>query len=194
MRRLLILLALGSFCVSALAASRKPISSFAKLSSNETIVVGRVELVPPLHEHDQRLRGIGSGRFENKMFMIVDAEYRELTEEPGRSDFKGRIDANIGEEFIVRSSNEPFYVIAGMMYLSLGHGTPDQAYFPGGLVAKIDPDDRAVYVGTIRYHRDEFFEVTKVEIVDDFARVNTEFIEQFGNDHPLRKALLAPVR
>ena len=194
MRRLLILLALSSFCVSAVAASRKPISSFAKLRVNETLVVGRVELVPPLHEHDQRLRGIGSGKFANKMFMIVDAEYRELTEEPGRSDFKGRIDAGLGEEFIVRTSNEPFHIIAGMMYLSLGHGMPDQAYFPGGLEAKIKPDDKAVYIGTIRYHRDEFFEVTEVEIVDDYERVNTEFIEQFGNEHPLRKALLILVR
>jgi hypothetical protein len=194
MRRLLILFALTFFCVSAGAAARKPISSFGKLGANETVVVGRVELVPPLHEHDQRIRGIGTGRFKNKMFMIVDEEYQELTEEPGRGDFKGRIDASFGEEFIVRSSNEPFFIIAGMMYLSLGHGLPDQAYFPGGLKADIRPSDKAVYIGTIRYHRNDFFEVTETEIIDDYERVNGQFMKEFGNEHPLRKSLLTPVR
>jgi hypothetical protein len=194
MRRSLILFALSLFCVSAAAGPRKPISSFSKLSANETVVVGRVELVPPLHEHDQRLRGPMSGKFANKMFMMVEAEYRKLTEEPGMGDFKGRIDASFGEEFMVRSSNKPFYIIAGMMYLSLGYGMVDQAYFPGGLEADIKPDDKAVYIGTIRYHRNEFFEVTDSEIIDDYERANTEFKKQFGDEHPLRKALLNPVR
>ena len=194
MRRLSILIALGFFCVSAAAAPRKPISSFRKLGANETVVVGRVELVPPLHEYDQRLRGPMSRKFANKMFMMVDAEYWKLTEEPGFGDFKGRIDASFGEEFFVRSRSEPFYIIAGMMYLSLGYGMPDQAYFPGGLEANIKPDDRAVYIGTIRYHRNEFFEVTDSEIIDDYDRVNIEFKKQFGDEYPLRKALLIPVR
>jgi len=192
MRRLVPLLLVCSLCASAIAGPRKPVDSFSKLGGDEMVVVGRVELVPPLHEHDQRLRGPGSGRFENKMFMIVDSEHWELTDEPGWGDFKGRIDARFGEDFTVRSSREPFYIIAGMMYLSLGHGMPDQAYFPGGFKADVKPGDRALYIGTIRYHRNEFFEVTGVEIVDEYERVNAAFVEQFGDDHPLRKALLTP--
>ena len=121
------------------------------------------------------------------------AEYRELTEEPGWGDFKGRIDAPFGEEFIVRSPNEPFYVIAGMMILTMGRSGTDNAYFPGGLKANIRPGDKAVYIGTIRYHRDEFFEITDAEIVDEYDRVKAEFEELLGNTFPLRKALLSPV-
>ncbi len=194
MRRFWILLALGTSCVVALAGPRKPIRSLDELTANETIVVGRVELVPPLREHDQRLRGPMSGRFADKMLLMVDAERRELTQEPGRGDFKDRIDAHFGEEFVVRSANEPFFITAGMVYLSLGHGLPDQAYFPGGLRADIKPDDRAVYIGTIRYHRNEFFEITRTEIVDEYQRVNVEFKDRFGDTYPLRKALLTPAR
>jgi hypothetical protein len=194
MRRLLILFVLSVICISADAKPRKAINSFKKLRANETVVVGRVELVPALHEHDQRLRGPMSRKYANKMFLMIDAEHWELTEEPGFGDFKGRIDAPFGEEFIVRSSTEPFYVIAGMMFLSLGYGTPDQAYFPGGLKANIRPDDKAVYIGTIRYHRNEFFEVTDAEIVDEYDRVKREFEKQVGDEYPLRKALLSPVR
>jgi hypothetical protein len=198
MRRLTIvcvaLSILGFLFVPVEAKARKAITSFKKLGANETVVVGRVELVPPLHEHEQRVRGPMSKRYRNTMFLIIDDEYRELTEEPGWGDFKGRIDAPFGEEFAVRSKAEPFYVIAGMMVLTMGHGpTIDNAYFPGGLKADIRPDDRAVYVGTIRYQRDEFFEVTGAEIVDDYARVRAEFEARFGKQHPLRKALLRPV-
>lgn len=194
MRRLLLAAAVVSAAVvPAVAGAREPISSFSDLGKNETVVVGRVELVPPLGEHDQRIRGIGTKRFKNKMFMIVDTEYRELTEEPGRKDFKGRIDATYGDDFMVRSGDEPFFVIAGMMYLSMGYGPPDPAYFPGGFKAEIRPGDKAVYIGTIRYHRNEFFEITKVEVVDEFDRANAEFTTEFGTQHPLRKALLKPV-
>ena len=194
MRRLLILLVLSFVFVSAEAKPRKAINSFKKLGANETVVVGRVELVPPLHEHEQRVSGLMSKKYKDKMFLIVDGEYRELTEEPGWGDFKGRIDAPFGEEFMVRSKAEPFYVIAGMVILTMGRSGTDNAYFPGGLKADIRPGDRAVYIGTIRYHRDEFFEVTNAEIVDDYDRVKLEFEAQFGRQHPLRKALLSPVR
>ncbi len=193
-RRLLILLALSFIFVSADAKPRKAINSFEKLGANETIVVGRVELVPSLHQYEQRLRGPMSRKYANKMFLIIDAENRELTEEPGWGDFKGRIDAPFGEEFIVRSKSEPFYVIAGMMILSVGHGTMDQAYFPGGLKANIRTGDKAVYIGTIRYHRNEFFEITEAEIVDDYDRVKRDFEERLGDKYPLRKALLSRVR
>ena len=91
-RRLLVLLALCFIFVSADARPRKAINSFKKLRTNETVVVGRVELVPSLHEHEQQLRGPMSRKYENKMFLIIDAENWELTEEPGFGDFKGRID------------------------------------------------------------------------------------------------------
>ena len=194
MRRLLLICVLVAFSVTTAAAPRKPITSFKKLGKNETVLVGRVELVPPLGEHEQRLRGIMSGKFENKMFMMAEPEYRELTEEPGMGDFKGRIDAPFGEEFFVKSSREPFYFIAGMMYLQLGHNTmPDLAYFPGGFKVDIRPDDKAIYIGTLRYHRNVFFETTNIEVIDEFTRVNAEFIKQFGEAHKLRKALMTPV-
>jgi hypothetical protein len=85
MRRRLPVLCLLSliFFMPAQAKPRKAIDSFNKLGPNETVVVGRVKLVPALHEHEQRLRGPISGRYESTMFLIVDAEYRELTEDPG---------------------------------------------------------------------------------------------------------------
>jgi hypothetical protein len=70
----------------------------------------------------------------------------------------------------------------------------NKAYFPGGLKISLKPGDKAVYVGTVQYHRNEFFVVTKVAIVDDYDRANAEFKKKFGTKFPLRKALLTTVK
>jgi molybdopterin synthase catalytic subunit len=62
------------------------------------------------------------------------------------------------------------------------------------LKVSIKPGDKAVYVGTVQYHRNEFFEVTKVTIVDDYDHANAEFKKKFGARYPLHKALLTSAK
>jgi hypothetical protein len=187
---LLLLGALGA-CVGA---AREPVDSLSGLGGGETVVVGRVELVPPLRKDEQKLKGLNSGNFENKVFLLADEHYRVLTEEPVMADYAGRIEAILGKNFFVRSSNKPFFILGGMMYLDLGGKEMNRAYFPGGLKVSIRPGDKAVYVGTVQYHRNEFFEITKAAIVDDYDRANAEFKKKFGTKTPLRKTLLTPVK
>jgi hypothetical protein len=187
---LLLLGALGA-CVGA---AREPVDSLSGLGGGETVVVGRVELVPPLRKDEQKLKGLNSGNFENKVFLLADEHYRVLTEEPVMADYAGRIEAILGKNFFVRSSNKPFFILGGMMYLDLGGKEMNRAYFPGGLKVSLKPGDKAVYVGTVQYHRNEFFEITKAAIVDDYDRANAEFKKKFGTKTPLRKTLLTPVK
>jgi hypothetical protein len=79
-----------------------------------------------------------------------------------------------------------------MVFLEVGSGM-SRARFPGGLKVALKPGDRAVYIGTLRYHRDEFFEITKVSIVDEYGAAQAEFRKKFGGV-PLRKALMTPVK
>ena len=180
-----------SACVGA---AREPVDSLSGLGGDETVVVGRIELVPPLRKDEQKLKGLNSGSFENKVFLLADEHYRVLTEEPGMADYAGRIEAILGKNFFVRSHSKPFFILGGMMYLDLGGREMNRAYFPGGLKVSIKPGDKAVYVGTVQYHRNDFFEVTKAAIVDDYDRANAEFKKKFGAKYPLRKALLTPVK
>src|SRR5262245_3582642 len=175
-------------------AAREEIDSLTALGGNETLVVGRIELVPPLRKDEQRIQGIGTGGFENKIIMITDENPRVLKKEPGVGDFSGRIEAILGKNFFVRSDSKPFYILAGMVWLDLGGSTMNKAYFPGGWKVPIRPGDKAVYVGTVRYHRNEFFEVSKIAVDDDYERANAEFRKKFGAKIPLRKALLTPVK
>jgi len=173
--------------------AREQVDSYSEVGSGETIVVGRIELVPPLREDEQKIQVINSGQFENKIFLIADENYRVLKGEPTNADFGGRIEAILEKTFFVRSSDKPFYLLGGMVWLEIGRGS-NRAYFPGGLMASLRPGDKAVYIGTVRYQRDEFFEIKKVTIVDDYQRANTEYRKKFGTKYALRKALLTPVR
>ncbi|MEW6332282.1 MAG: hypothetical protein AB1560_12565 [Pseudomonadota bacterium] len=187
---LMLLGALGA-CVGP---AREPVSSLSGLNGGETVVVGRIELVPPLRKNEQKFKGIIVGDWENKIVLITDDQYRQLTDEPGMSDFAGRIETKFGQTFFVRSDSKPFYVLGGMMYLDLGGSEINKAYFPGGLKVALKPGDKAVYVGTVRYHRNEFFEITKATIIDDYDRAHAEFKKKFGAKYPLRKALVTTVK
>ena len=60
---------------------------------------------------------------------------------------------------------------------------------PGGLRYDIRPGDEAIYVGTLRLRRDEFNEVIKADIVDEYESAAGEFKKRFGDGTPLRKAI-----
>jgi hypothetical protein len=79
------------------------------------------------------------------------------------------------------------------MVLEVGSGMSG-ARFPGKLRVALKPGDRAVYIGTLRYYRDEFFEITRVAVVDEYGAANAEFANKFGSGVPLRKALMAPAK
>ncbi len=70
----------------------------------------------------------------------------------------------------------------------------EPGYFPGGLKVSLRPGDRAVYVGTAQYHRNEFFEIARASVVDDYERADAEFKKKFGTKYPLHKVLLTAAR
>jgi hypothetical protein len=187
------LLLLGTLCACA-GPARQPLGGLNELQRDETIVVGRVELVPALGKGEQKLEGIGSGAARNKLILMADEQYRVLGDEPSAADFGGRIEATLGETFFVRSSNKPFSILGGMLYLQFSAREMKKLYFPGGLKVSVKPGDEAKCIGMLQYHRDEFFEVTKMVVVDDYERANGEFKKAFGSKYALRKALLVPVK
>lgn len=183
------LMLLGSLS-ACVGAARVPLDSLSELSNSETIVVGRIELVPGLAKGEQKVKGLNSGSFENKVFILADEQNREIKSEPVIADYTGRIEATLGQNFFVRSNSKSFFILGGMMYLEVGGNSMSRVYFPGGLKASIKSGDKAIYIGTVQYHRNEFFDISKVTVVDDYERANTEFKKKFGTKYTLRKALL----
>ena len=186
-----LLLGALSACVGP---AREQIETLSELNSGETIVVGRIELVPGTAKDEQKVQSIGTANFENKIIMIMDEKYRELNSEPAIADYEGRIEAILGKNFFARSNSKPFYILGGMLYLEVGGRSISRVYFPGGYKVTIKPGEKAVYIGTLQYHRNEFFDISKVVIVDDYERANAEFKKKFGTKYTLRKALLTQAK
>jgi hypothetical protein len=168
---------------------RQPASTLANLdNSNEIVIVGRVELVPPLDKNEQTItNGFNlTNNFENYMLLVTDDSYKEVKGKFLLSDFPERIDALLENNFFVLGNSKPFFILGGAIALK----NKPWVYFPGGFKVTPKPGDKAIYIGTIQYHRDEFFNVSKVTIVDDYESTRAQFNKKFGNQYVLQKSLM----
>jgi hypothetical protein len=181
------------------SSSIVPVNSLAEVGPDEVIVVGRVELSPPLKPGEQKV-GSTYAEYKDVAFMVVGDAPRAVPM-LGYGDLKSRLEAPLGKEFFVKHPAKPFFVLRGFILMNLeikvssGNQAPDSGQAPLNGLFQVDvkPGDRAVYVGTLRYTRDEFFE-TEATVRDDYARAKAEFEKRFGKGIVLRKALARPVR
>lgn len=181
------------------ASTITPVDSLSQVGNDQVIVVGKVELDPALSREEQTL-GENYEEFRNLALVITDNELRP-TPTLGLGDLAKRINAPLGETFFVGHPAEPFYILKSwvVMNAEIKMVAPDAAPVDGNaplfgtFAINVQPGDQAVYIGTIRYHRDTFFGTEKVEVVDDYTRANAEFTRKFGGHISLRKALAKPV-
>jgi len=182
---------LSLLLASCVPPAMSPAASAPEPGSHKTIVVCKIELDPPLQKNEQHFKWneLGTGQFENKVLLLTDQEYRQVGGDPELSDYKNRMELKLGETGYFMSENEPFYVLAGLIMMSMSP-VMQKMYLPGGYKVPIRPGDQAVYIGTIRYHRDEFSEITKIEVIDDFRAERKRFYAKFGNGIKLKKRLI----
>ena len=185
---------LGGLVLVGCATPRKQVSSLADLSLNEAVLVGRIEMVPPLQAGEQRLEGFFVSDMRNRAYFLTDDHWREVQGEPSISDYRGYVGEEFGKTFSVAVPTQPLYVLKGIMYLHFTHNRWEQAWLSGGLKVDLQPGDKAIYMGTVRYHRNAFMDITRVEIVDDFNRERAEFSKRFGTGLVLRKKLATVVK
>ena len=82
-------------------------------------------------------------------------------------------------------------LLTSMRRASLDH---DELRLPGKVKFKLLPQDRAVYLGSLRYHRDAYTVITRVEVIDDHDRANREFSQRLGTAMQLRQAVVHAAR
>ncbi|HEX2669142.1 MAG TPA: hypothetical protein VHP13_12280 [Gammaproteobacteria bacterium] len=196
LRWLLVVAPLLAACVPE--SSIKPVDQPAALEADRVVLVGKVELHPALRPGEQKL-GDSYREFADEALLVVDAGPRPVYEF-SRGDLKSRIDAPFGKLFYVQAPAEPFYILKGWVVMNaevkvMGPNEipPDPAApLEGMFRVDVRPGDKAVYIGTIQYYRDEFFSTEKVVVKDDYAAASKEFQKRFGG-LTLRKSLAAPV-
>jgi hypothetical protein len=195
MRRLLALAAL--FLAGCVSVSEKNVESLAELGSDAVLVVGKIEIVPPIKPEEQSYKALdpfnGKRHFLGRavMFMSDKRDYQEYTGDA--------LNPPLQETYFLKVPRTKRYMVKGSVTMAFALRTVSrrqavteqtELLFPAPLELDIRPADRALYIGTLRLHRDEFHEVTKVEVRDDYARAAAQFRAKFPGAALPRKALL----
>lgn len=165
-------------------------------ATDGTIIVGQVRLDPPLADGEQHFghNVIGTGKLENSVVLLTSEE--AVSRDPGPPSFheaKDAINARLGETFVLKAPPHAFNITGGVIYLELTTDRMDGAYLPGRLRVPISPGDKALYIGTLVFHRNDFFEITRVEIRDEFTAADRLYRKQVTGGPVLRKALLKKI-
>jgi hypothetical protein len=195
MSRLLAFVALAlAGCVSV---SETNVASLTELGSDSVMVVGKIEIVPPIKPEEQSFKALDP--FNTKrhfmgravMFMADKPEYRDYTGDA--------LNPPLQQTYFLKVPRAKRYMVKGSVTMAFALRTvsrrqavTDQTelLFPAPLELDIRPGDAAIYVGTLRLHRDEFHEVTRAEVRDDYARAAAEYRAKFPGAPLPRKALL----
>jgi hypothetical protein len=177
--------------VSGCTSVRRDVKSFASLRSDETVLTGRIELVPPLRPEEQHVDVISPYDYKNTAYIMLDDEPRAIQGEVTQADLEGSIPAEFGQLFTVAVESRPKFIVGAVIVLRIGR-VLETAELPAGYWVDIEPGDKAAYLGTLRYYRNEFFDVQRLDVIDDFARDEAEFRAMLGGDHPLKKRLARP--
>lgn len=173
----------------------KILKNIKSLDKDEVVLVGRIELVPPLEEFEQNLKTLGSKRYKNAAMFVIGERVVDV-QNPGLRDGKYADGVKLGEDFYLRRKRGDTLIYSGSIILTqsalVGHGRRasvdmERLILPGGLEYAIQASDKAVYIGTLRYHRDDYNAITKVDLVDEFDKANKAFIKEHGTSVKLRR-------
>jgi len=176
--------------ISCMSAKRREVGAPSELRSGEVLLIGRIKLTPPIEKNEQTISGLYPN-WRGKVLLLLADEYRPIQSPVSNSDYRGRIEAPAEGEFSVAVPAASLVILGGVVPLTYVGQLHDEAFLPGGCRVDLRPDDVAVYIGTIHYTRDEFWQIKDVEVEDDYDRVHADCLQRWGPDAPLRKALVA---
>jgi hypothetical protein len=178
-------------------------SSLSEVTPDTVILVGKIEILPKVDVKDKDLK---LGTFDP---FNVKEEYRnrailylsdKVTEpEPTKEAFNPKLDETYffripkDKRFLVYGSVFTYYKVAMVNRRQMTTNT-NEIVLPVPVEFDIKPTDKAIYIGTWRFQRDEFNEITRAEMIDQYSTALAEFRKQFGPTAELRKALAKPVR
>lgn len=164
-----LLIVLGLALQACALPQALPPATDLKAGATDIVVIGKIELVPPISaEFEQRRHWnvIGQDRMLNNVVVATGAEYRPIdTSQPRSMDFHSMLETKWGVPFMVKAPRKRTYLNGGMTHLDVLK--QERLWFPGGYYFDVPSGAEAIYIGTLRYHRNDFNVITKVEIIDE---------------------------
>jgi hypothetical protein len=177
------------------------VGSMSEIDTGSVMVVGKIQIIPPIKPGEQTFKANdpfnGQRNIMGRAIMFVSdkPEYQERTDLA--------LNPPLEETFFLKVPRTQRYMVRGSVMMSFAmrvvsarQATTSQSdlLFPAPIEFDIRPGDKVIYVGTLRMHRDEFHEVTKAEVRDDYTAALADYRKKFGNGPAPRKALLKPAK
>ena len=182
-------LAVAATLLLASCVSMSEIDSTAEIGPGEVVIVGRIQLDPPLQEHEQNLPWTAEG-YRNQVVFLIDERPR-LPEQVGLGDLSRMQRADLGALFYAKVPRAP------VLYYSAPRVMLDEANYlelPGGLEITVPPEARMVYFGSLVYSRDVYSAITGIELKDELEQAQEEVTSRFGPESGLAPAKVQPAR
>jgi hypothetical protein len=191
---LLVLAVLLSGCGTLYKDAR----SLGEVTPDSVILVGRIEMLPKVEVKEEDLKMGTWDPFNVKdlyrnraMLHVADTV---TADEPTNQVFNPRLE----ETYFFRIPKDKRYLVHGSIFTYYrmtvinrhqSETDTNEIMIPVPVEFDIKPADKAIYVETWRFYHDEFNEITKAEILDQYPAAFAEFRKKFGADAVLRKAL-----
>ena len=171
-----------------------PAATDLKAGGEEVVVIGKIELVPPLHQLEQKTHWnvIGEKSMLGRIFIATGDMHKPVkTGTPDAADFQSTLEAEWGKPFMVKMPRHGTWFNGGMAHLDVLN--QETLWFPGGMYFEVPQGAKAVYIGTLRYHRNDFNAITRVEIVDERRDIPV-VLKTAGAPAEVRTSLLKRLR
>ena len=172
-----------------------PAATGLKTGASEVVVIGKIELVPPIHaafEQRKHWNALGEDRMLAHVLVATAANHKPIeTSKLLGSDFQNSLEVKWGVPFMVKAPRQRTYLNGGVTHLNVVE--QERLWFPGGYYFDVPKDANAVYIGTLRYTRNDFNTITKVEVIDERQDIGVALGKTGGSPLLVRLSLLKKV-
>jgi len=162
---------------------------------DQVILVGRFDMTPAIPQHfpngpQQPYQNVVENRILTTFAINPSNE---------RADFRSLMLSQnadavpVGRTFFITVPRAQIFLNSGvyLTHVPTAYGLNGEVFLPGGLSTSFPAHTDVVYVGTVRYTRGNFYEITNVNVVDEFAATRSEIVQKFGTGTTIAKALWA---
>jgi hypothetical protein len=172
-----------------------PAATDLKAGEAEVVVIGKIELVPPLNprfEQKTHWNAIGEKRMLSHVLVATGGEYKPVrTTQLDGADFQSSLEVEWGVPFMVKAPRQRIFLNGALAHLNVMK--QEKLWFPGGYYFDVPKGASAVYIGTLRYFRDDFNTITRVEVIDERNDI-TSVLKAGASPSDVRPSLLKMVR
>lgn len=168
----------------------KEADSSRSISKDEVIIVGTIELSPKLIADEQKFDVPGMIDLFGYADMNRNRGMLQFNLKPEKDSYKLMANPKLGEVFTFVIPKNIKYIVDGYILAEVSKFGEGKILLPTGFKIDIKANDKAVYIGKIKYIRDDFNSITSVKLEDDYRNANKGFRKKFGNKYKLRKSLV----